>query len=109
MINQCSHMQNLRTDIYAMALQAQNAPSAKKREALLRRGEGYLERYIYLLLFNEYCCEVHDIRSSLYMAGHKAGSFKDWIEEQSQAGLQLYQLLDGLDLTNGGGSRWRLE
>ena len=75
--------------------------AAKKREAALLTGRRYLERYIYLLLFNAHVCRNVDRKSSQYVSPSASGrvaSFKEWIEGDHELRRRLYPLLDGLRL-----------
>jgi len=96
-INKCSQMQNLREDILVKKNRAETHPSPVKREQELEVGLKYLERYIYLILFNVYVCTFFDTHSSLYQHGKKVMTFKEWIVEQNET-LGLYFLLDSLRL-----------
>ena len=73
----------------------------KKREAALSTGKKYmyLERYLYLILFEGYVCCVLDGKSGLYrppVDGQPPVGFKEWLEES--IGSTLYSTLDALTL-----------
>ena len=71
----------------------------KKREAALSTGKKYLERYLYLILFEGYVCCVLDSKSGLYRSpvdGRPPLGFKEWLEES--IGSTLYSTLDALTL-----------
>lgn len=55
-IDECAHIQNLREAIKDCKDQANSAPASGERSAAfwLKRGQNYLERYCYLLLFAAY-------------------------------------------------------
>merc|ERR1712232_370156 len=55
-IDECAHCQNLREAIKDCKDQANEAPASGERSAAfwLKRGQNYLERYCYLLLFGAY-------------------------------------------------------
>ena len=101
-IDRCAHMQNLRADILPKKRDADNgALAAKKRDAALSTGRKYLERYLYLILFNGYVCRNVDQKSSQYRPPQRGSKgpvgFKQWLDEQ-QIGESLYPMLDGLTL-----------
>jgi protein-tyrosine phosphatase len=60
-LDDCSHMQNLRTAILGQKLQAvpdgPNNTMTQKNIFAYERGVKYLERYLYLIIFNEYLHE----------------------------------------------------
>lgn len=99
-----AHMQNLRADILPKKRAAENTDlAAKKREVALVTGRKYLERYMYLLLFNAYVCRKVDRKSSQYrppLDSQRLPSFKEWLDEQGDEsiGRSLYPMLDGLTL-----------
>jgi len=99
-IDQCAHMQNLRLDVAAKKEVVDNEKEkAKKRDAALVTGKKYLERYLYLVLYEGYVCCCLDTRSSVYSPpgdGRAPLRFKEWLDQVM--GDTLYSALDGLQL-----------
>jgi len=99
-IDACAHMQNLRSDILHKKKTADNtSEKPKKRTEALATGCKYLERYLYLFLFEGYVCCNIDKTSSLYKAppaGRAPATFKEWLD--GVLGDTLYSILDNLNL-----------
>eukprot|EP00965_Chrysotila_dentata_P233640 6199708-Pleurochrysis_carterae.AAC.1 len=101
-IERCDHMQNLRKDILVKKQKAESqSSSAQRRASELRTGLQYLERYVYLILFNAYVCNAFDKRSRkfdsrLSSAGART-TFHAWLNQQN-TDLQLFMLLDKMAL-----------
>jgi len=98
-LDRCNAMQNLREDILPKKKVSEDqAAKQKKRDAALVTGRKYLERYIYLVLFEGYVCCTLDAKSSLYQpppAGKAPATFSEWLGTMSTT---LYPTLDELTL-----------
>jgi len=88
-INQCNHMQNLRAAI----LDKKQRGATKPRE--LSKAVRYLERYVWLILFNIYVCVALDTTSSEFRDIKM--SFSAWARHMSQH-VDLYPMLDRITL-----------
>lgn len=88
-IDKCAHMQNIRSAILEKKIRAEKKPGEYPK------GVRYLERYIWLILFNMYVCAALDISSSEYR-GLRC-SFAEWVRQLSKE-IQLYPMLDRLQL-----------
>jgi len=86
-IDECSHIQNLREAIKDCKDQAGSAPATGERSSAfwLKRGQNYLERYCYLLLFAAYARAA--------CAGGFAQSFSDWMRRHWSLKRVLKQLV----------------
>lgn len=98
-IDECGHMQNLRSEILPKKRQAEDEGlKPSKREAAKVTGKKYLERYLYLILFEGYLCCALDGKSSLYeppLDDTPPLRFKEWLHRMSAT---LYPTLDALSL-----------
>jgi len=86
-INECAHIQNLREAIKDCKDQAASAPASGERSAAfwLKRGQNYLERYCYLMLFAAYAQSA---------AGNGfADSFSNWMRQHWSLKRVLKQLV----------------
>jgi len=90
LIDKCSHMQNLREDIYDRLLKSNDqSMSEEARHRTLEVGILYLHRYFYLICFTGYVLDQKPTDEKAF-----SKSFKQWMSEHRE----IYSLLNNLQL-----------
>jgi len=88
-INKCSHMQNIRLAILEKKIRSD------KKKSEVPKAIRYLERYLWLVLFNVWVCTTLDTSSSQFN-GLKQ-SFVSWASDICSE-IDFYTMMDGLTL-----------
>jgi len=88
-IDMCQHMQNLREDILGCKERAEAAKDELNREIFEVRGQNYLKRYFYLIVFTAYLQQQ-------FKVGKFNLKFVEWMAERPE----ITSLLESIDLNH---------